>query len=324
MDEIEHRIRAARPASGHRDLPITDRAKRELADLVLYERAPRRRPSRRRRLLRTMAAAGLATVAVVASSIAVASFWSPTSVHAATPPLLSVAPLSGTTESLLSALSGTIDEDAIGETNMLIEVDAWTLATDDDGIATSNTIAPEHYSITRGADGTYATRVTTGQAVDAYGAPVENAIEPGALVWEEAWGPGEYAFLFPGPLPTNASEIGGFLSQAIGASEPITAAKAIQATNDLLFEQQLTPLQWTALIQYFATLPDLVPVGEARDRLGRTGMVFSARDAERAGYQRNLVVSPETGRILATETLYSGDDRTDIASPSVVNYFVWN
>ncbi|QTV79160.1 hypothetical protein [Microbacterium sp. NIBRBAC000506063] len=43
MDEIERRVRAARPTSGHRDLPLTDRAKRELAELALVdETAPAR------------------------------------------------------------------------------------------------------------------------------------------------------------------------------------------------------------------------------------------------------------------------------------------
>lgn len=38
MDDIETRLRAARPTSGYRDLPLTDRAKRELAELMLAER----------------------------------------------------------------------------------------------------------------------------------------------------------------------------------------------------------------------------------------------------------------------------------------------
>ena len=37
MDELERRIRAARPVSGNRTLPLTDRAKRELAELIRSE-----------------------------------------------------------------------------------------------------------------------------------------------------------------------------------------------------------------------------------------------------------------------------------------------
>ena len=40
MGELERRIRAARSVSGSRDLPLTDRAKRELAELLLSEPAP--------------------------------------------------------------------------------------------------------------------------------------------------------------------------------------------------------------------------------------------------------------------------------------------
>lgn len=103
----------------------------------------------------------------------------------------------------------------------------------------------------------------------------------------------------------------------------LTTAAAIQATNDLLFEQELSPTQQSALLGFFASRPDLRALGTVTDRAGRAGIAFAATDPDQPEYERYLLVSPDTGAVLATETVYVGQDRTDIASPSVVNYFVW-
>jgi len=220
-------------------------------------------------------------------------------------------------------MSQQVDPTTPAPADVTIGVEAWTLQTNDEGKAVSSAVAPERYVITRGSDGSYNTTVTTGQAVDGAGKPIDDAPAPGELVWEEAWGPGEYQFLYPSPFPENVDLVAAYFRDATGAEGPISAMSAIQATNDLLFEQQLAGKQLIALLQYFASQPDLTPLGEVKDRLGRDGVAFAAVDADRPGYERHLIVSPDTGRILATETIYTGTDRTDIASPSVVNYFVW-
>ncbi len=323
MDDLERRVRAARPLSGHRDLPLSDRAKRELADLLLAtsHASRRRRDFRRGRVLRAVGATAVAATVAVLGGIAASSLLTPDRAYAATPPILSVSPTSETTEELLTVISQHVDSTPTDPAQ--ISVEAWTLQTDDDGKAVSSSVVPERYEITRGSDGSYSTTVTTGQAVDGTGAPIGDAPEPGEPVWEESWKPGEYQFLFSAPFPEDAGLVGTYFRQALATEGPLTAAAAIQATNDLLFEQQLSGPQLTALLQFFATQPDLYPLGEVTDRLGRPGVAFTADDPDRPGYERHLIVSPETGRILATETLYIGTGRTDIASPSVVNYLIW-
>ena len=80
MDELERRIRAARPMSGNRDLPLSDRAKRELADLVLSSphampgRRPPAQPLRRKTRLRTQRLVGVAAGLVVAIAISTIIF----------------------------------------------------------------------------------------------------------------------------------------------------------------------------------------------------------------------------------------------------------
>ncbi|MFK0403142.1 hypothetical protein ACIQTT_12480 [Microbacterium sp. NPDC090225] len=87
MDEIERRIRHARPASGHRDLPLTDRAKRELGELIIADGAQgtaRQVAFRRRRRAWVFvpAAAAAVAVAVVVGTIAL---WPSSAPEALTP-----------------------------------------------------------------------------------------------------------------------------------------------------------------------------------------------------------------------------------------------
>lgn len=330
MDELEKRVRAARPLSGHRDLPLTDRAKRELADLMLSAVPPdsaqrTARRSRRRRARQVTGSTAIAASLVVLGIITAAPMLSPEPAYAATPELLSVHPVPGTTFELLTDLRHRLDETPTGDqpANFTINVEAWTLQSDDDGAATGSTVAPEKYHITRDADGAYSTRVTAGQAVDSAGQPIVERTSPGALIWEESWNPGDYQFLYTSSAPESADLISSYFSDALDTPEPLSAASAIQATNDLLFEQRLSATQLSALLEYFAQQSDLSVLGEVSDRLGRTGVVLAAVDPQSPDYERRLIVSPETGSILATETVYTGTDRTDIPSPSVVNYFVW-
>ena len=88
-------------------------------------------------------------------------------------------------------------------------------------------------------------------------------------------------------------------------------------------EQRLNGTQQVALLNYLAELSDLNVAGPVVDRLGRNGILFTAKSTDRAGYEEHLIASPDTGQILATETVYIGSGRTDIHSPSVVNYYLW-
>ncbi|GGH33748.1 hypothetical protein [Microbacterium album] len=340
MDEIERRIRAARPVSGHRDLPLTDRAKRELAELMLAEpelcddyrpvsarRSQSRSRSQRRRKRRL---AGLGVAGGMATAIgifAAAMVLAPQSVHAATPPLLAIRQDATPAEELLTRMSESRERaaSAVPTEVVTIRLQAWTLHTEDDGIATSTVVAPESYELTRTAGGAYRTVVTAAQPVDRNGDPIDSdeAPEPGGVIWEENWGPGEYQFFFPDALPENAEDIREYLMAATGSTEPLSAVEAIQATNDLLFEQKLNPRQEAALLSYFAELADLHTSGSVNDRLGRDGIAFVAHDPNQPDYDSYLIVSPESGRILATEVVYHGTERTDIDSPSVVNYYAW-
>lgn len=326
MDELERRLRAARPISGHRDLPLTDRAKRELADLMLAEpaRAPRRTGVRPHRWnLIVYAAAAAAAVLTVVPVVATLTMQP---AHAATPPMLTTTTVSNNARDLLEEMGDVVADDLSQQMTdpTQITVQTWVLHTDDDGDPLSSVVVPENFAITQTSDGTRTVTVTAGAPIDREGRPASGNTVPaeGAPLWEEAWEPGEYLPLYPNSLPTEPAQIAAFFAEVVG-EEP-SAAQLIPELNSLLLEQTLSPAQESALLRYASTLPDIELVGSTTDRLGRDGMVFTATNPDQPDYAQRLIVSPTTGHILATETIYIGTTRTDIASSSVVSYFAWN
>lgn len=333
MDELEQRIRGARPVSGHRNLPLSDRAKRELAELMLVDAVRTTRTQRRPRRPRRsgfLKAAGVATAitsVIAAGAIATNAIMVPQAAHAATPPLLDTTATSETAQELLTQMSQAAEDHAkTPEGSYTISLQTWTLAITDDGLSQSTSIVPENHEFTRTADGAFATRVTYAQPIDQNGSPLNTDDLPaaGELSWEDSWEPGEYQFAFPGHFPVKPEDVGSYLATVSGATLPLSASESIQAMNSLLAEQQLDAKQQVALLTYLANLPDLRVAGTTIDRLGRDGVVFTSEDLGYRGYEDHIIISLATGQILATERIYHGTFRTDIPSPSVVNYYLWN
>lgn len=327
MDDLERRIRAARPVSGHRDLPLTDRAKRELADLVLadVETSPPARYPRPRAVWHW--ALGAAVVVVALAVSLPLSTTTPVRAHAATPPLLTVTPLPGTAQERLHAL-GTlaaaqpVSSDA--RKAIQISVEAWTLSTDDDGVSRSSAVVPEHYERTRLPDGTLTQVVTAGIPI---GPAPSVGPTPGTVLQRETWPRGQDAYLFTTSAPVDPKRVAAFLARPDEAALPLSASDAIEKIGSLLLEQSLNPAQNAAILAALADLPDLSLAGTTTDRLGRAGIMFSGSPSVRPGYSgyvEHIVIDPNTGRILSVECTYNGTDRTDIPSPSVVDYFAWH
>ena len=315
MDDLERRIREARPVSGHRDMPLSDRAKRELAELMMSASAPQRRmtrtPRRRRTATRIIASALAVAAAGVIGTIAALSLLPPGTAYAATPPLLEVAPVAGTTAEILTRISERVVDDHMTTSPdaYRIDVQAWSLDTEDDGEELSSEVVAQNYAFARAADGSFTTTVT-----------VASSGEP---LWAQTWSATEYTPRFDQPFPEQIDDVRDYFARAAGEAAPLTAGALIGEATDLLMEQQLTSAQLTTLLEYFASLPDLAPLGEVTDRLGRPAMAFAAVDPRWPDVTKHLIVSTETGRIIATESIYAGTGRTDIPSPSVTDYYLW-
>jgi hypothetical protein len=159
--------------------------------------------------------------------------------------------------------------------------------------------------------------------IDKSGHPVSDPEAPplGTLMADEDCS--EAGQLFPEPPPDDPTKLADYLSETsglpgIGAS----AADAIpEVSNGLLQERIPNPAQEAALLEFYASLPDLEVLGSAQDRLGRQVWVFAAPFRNES--QERLLVDANTGHVVGEEAIYQGTSRKDLPSPAVFQYIVF-
>ena len=330
MDELERRIRAARPMSGNRDLPLSDRAKRELADLVLSSphampgRRPPAQPHRRKTRLRTQRLVGVAAGLVVAIAISTIIFNIVPSrpASAATPELLPTTAVTASTHEVLDELKA-VHQASNTPPSDRIRLQSWELNTEvnDRGDIVSSSVEPQWSETVFLGDGSVHFLLT---AADPFPGQQSEGLHPaGTILADQTFGPGEYVSPYSDPAPTDPALVGTYLARYAGEDAPLTAGSAIQEISGLLSSVILTPDQEGAILAYLQTLDTLTVAGKVTDRLGRDGIAFQAADRRPGEIEDLLIISSTTGSIIATETLYVGSERTDIASPSVIDYTAW-
>lgn len=124
-------------------------------------------------------------------------------------------------------------------------------------------------------------------------------------------------------LPTDPSGVGEFLREygGLGRSDLPSYLVTIRW---LMLDYTLTPEQDSALLEFLAGQQGLESRGYTVDRGGRDAYAFSALDGAPVNLEYQLLVSPETGRILSMETVYVGPPAGDLASPAVLEYTLWD
>lgn len=330
MDELERRIRMARPVSGYRTLPLTDRAEKELAGLVStrpltaadHRRARRTAPNR----LMPLAVATAAAVVVIALGLTLFLPTAPT--YAATPPLLEVSPVPQPREELLMGLSqkvklGTETPTPDPEVTQISAV-AWSLVVMSDGENQTANVVNLDYDITVKSDGAVHQIVKAGSSVDADGRSVTEGVPAvGELISEDEWAVGSPELRFSEPLPSESRQIPAYFAKTYETTELPDAALVINSVADLMRQRQLSSTEEATVLEYFAHEAGLKVVGAVTDRLGRDAIAFSAAHEDDPSYEEYLLVAPDSGQILAVETHYIAQGRDDIPSPSVTGYFAW-
>lgn len=326
MDEIERRIRAARPVSGNRTLPLTDRAKRELADLLIAEsHVTQEKKPRWLHRSRLLGLAGLVLLAV-----AVGVFWphSGQHAHAIGPPALVIEPINSAPEKALTDLAAAAAQSIPtppSDQEVVITMQSWYLHMTvlDEDVDPSLTVVSPEKSVTRIApDGSFSRVVTAGIPHDESGNFATSEIAPGTVLSTVDRGPDEYIPTFSGPAPREAAKVGAFLTEGAGFDVTESANNAFHAVAYLLAEQRLDGAQTSALIAFLGTLPDYKVAGTAQDRLDRPALVLTAvRPGDQ--YTDYLLLDQESGEVLAIESVYTGDSRTDMHAPTVMSYEAW-
>ena len=371
MDEIERRIRAARPLSGSRDLPLTGRAKSELAELLLgtpvgpedryreiaaaataelQRRAALAHESEVVPRLESVAGEGQASVrpAPTASrgrrwgrvrrggivSIVAAMFaalagllFSVASAAALTPPLLTFTPIDAPREQVIAELAAAAraQEPPDPDEPQVIETIGWWLRLSgrEDGTleADKTVIWPEERLETIHPDGSRELTVIAGERWDRYRVRPADSPAPGTVLQEEAWGPGEYEPVFPEPKFSDAEGFRALLTEVGPASvdDPYLSFYEVQT---LISEWHLTGDQIGEVVEFLGSFPEVDVAGTTTDRLDRDAIALVALNSD-GSRSESLLFDPETGRLLAAESVQLTDDLAGVDAPAVTSYTLW-
>lgn len=327
-DRLSKLLRAADPGTVKRDGPLSERGLRELEEYeakeAAFERAYRR-DQRRPAKHRTWRVVPLATVGAFAVMLLVAVFTlasilRPAPAVAVTPPLLDLTRVSAAAPELLREIEAMRRTGQ--EPGNTIRAQTWALNTTfaEDGTTEFTVVEPQWSETTFQIDGSVRYRLVAAEPFP--GQKDDGLPAPGTVLADESFQPGDWdAPLEDGP-PTRADEVGTYLA-AFAGDEELSTGQTLREISTILSNYLLTSEQEAALIGYLSGVSNMQVSGSTTDRLGRTGIVFSATDRAPGEYEDRLIVSLRTGQILATETLYVGTSRTGIQAPAVVDYTAW-
>ena len=329
-DDIENTIRNAKPGTSHRTDPVSEKGLRLLQSIRSMnpqQQSRDHRPKRhRQRLLgRTgmTLVTGTTAVLFVIAAVMVNILQTMAPVHAATPELLHITAAPETIAEVTEELSrGHTHSPESPPTTNTLRLTEWSLHSlvNDKGEIESSEIEPQWRELTFLADGTTRFRILAGESFA--GQDASKLPRPGTILEDttyDATNPFEHSSTYAKEPPTDAALMNDYLATTIGVEIP-TTAEYFKAITGLLSNRLITAEQEFALLEFIATLPNIELDGTTTDRLDRRGVVVRVTEKD---YAHLLVLSPQTGKFLAAETIYIGSSRTDIPSPAVTSYIAW-
>lgn len=309
MKNIDILIKLAAPS-----VEYGPRAEADLAR-ILATPTPRPLPKPRSRGIY-----GLAAALVLIALISGVALFRPTPASA-TPPLLTTTPIAGAAHEHLMALAD-LRRRAPAQ-HGAVELHAWTLVTEIDEtgkISTSHT-SPTITTTTFHADDSQTRHTVAGTPFP--GQDPTGLQPPGTLLENSEVPPDQPTSAWlPSPLPTKGAALPEWIQATFG-SDPTDTEHSTANLLSIIPTTPITPAQEASVLEYLATQPDVTLLGEVTDRLGRPGLQFRAGTTTDDNYEQLLVVSTDTGQVIAAETVYTGQDRTDITAPAVTSYEAW-
>ena len=320
MDDLERRVRRARPLSGHRDLPLTDRAKRDLADIILSAGADlRRRPTRARRrppagllvaMLSTMVVIVVAPIGFILGQAEKHTSNTDQTVSVLRP-LATRSPSSGGEYEFLPP-----DDDVISDgRDRSFSYQSWDVAE----TSSMDAISPVIHVITHDEDGSRTETVVTPSLEDEPPADLRGL----PLVEEKGWGPGEFVSPYLAPVPSDVEKVDAYLASIGGYKKGLSGDKALRTVAELLKVQRINSTQCLTLVASLVARSDIAVSGEVTDREGREGLALTTTSVDAGQEQPSLVVSPDGTRILGFELVRKGAERDGTRVSAVVSYIIW-
>jgi len=323
MADLDDELRSANPLTIRRSSPLSPRAERELAELLAAPVEPA--VASRRWTFPAIGFAAAASIAVIAAVVfAVTNIGQPGPASAAAPPILETTPLGDDLDDVLAQLADRARAQPIPSTStQTIRMEAWSAQIEADAPTSSYYVQPEEIEKSWAPDRSGSWKSWAGEIRYGQPAPGEQPLEPGTILRDDHYEPGQFTLFYRDAPPDDAVELEAYLRTAGGLGNEPEAADFFAAIEGMRYERTLTGPQTAAALDLLAGLPDVTLAGTVTDRLGREGIVIQTERA--SGTHRILLIfSPETGLLLSCESIYLGGiPDFALEFPTVINYYAW-
>ena len=330
MDDLERRIREANPNGVDRSTPLSARAEADLVTLLATPAVPAITVSavavRRRPRLAISLLSGMVAALVIGVVIVTGALIPEPPASAAGLPLLGETPVDGTVDEVIDRMimsaRKSSEEDATGTRRTAYE--AWS-ASILVGEEKSVDVFVQPVEVERAWSADLSGRIVTRAGAVVMGALPrgEPSYEPGDVIDDSSFAPGEYPLLFPEAPPATGEALRAYLAGVFGLTEATTTGEWFSAIGDLRTDWPLSSKQNLAVLELVKTLPG-VTATSVTDRIGRHGIALQTESRADGGFRDLLIFDSRTGVLNSAESVYLGG-LTDIDLPAmtVLNYTAW-
>lgn len=319
-DALDDLLRRSNPATTPLDEPLTVR-QHAIMDRIVAD-PPR---SRRHRAWQVAlpAAAVVTALAVVVVWIlnpfnaAPAMAWGPTPLSFVSSPM--------TLEEAIALTRERADSEGVQEPVRGSTITAWNLQVTDDGTPRrAAVIRPSVTEIVWAEDLSGRMVTSVGVPFSADGVdeqmPSDSTVEPGTVLDERTYGPGEFPILFPDATMFTPSQFKELLLTV--APDRELPGDAVGIVQTLLSEWTLTTAQHADLLDALTEYDSLRLLGTSIDRLGRDVIGIAAPAS--GDREVTLLISLDTGRIVGAEdTVLGQNDALGVPAGTVISYSLW-
>jgi hypothetical protein len=322
-DELDELFRRLDPATTPEDAPLT------VAQLALRDRitgAGKLKAGRAwsRPLWWSIMLPAIATTVI--ALVVIFSFTSTPRAIALTPPPLQFTGTGESPREVLAAAEHALKEGPAVEAERATSSTGWYLQVDEHEHAkTTAVIAPQVTTIRWAPDQSGEVTIVAGKAywADESDNPIPPAESPapGTVISQMTIPAGELGAPTVDPPGTTAAEMSEWLT-AMGLPADADAADLIDTINLAMTYWTMTNEQHALLLQQLLEREDVTVVGTGTDRSGRDVVGVTADSTRFPGTRRLLLISTDTGRIVAEENLRTAPHGA-LPAGSVISYTLW-
>lgn len=305
------------------DGPLDHNAERQLDRLL------RERPSGARSRARLLW--GLAATGVVATLVSALLFTAQTTAPAIAAPRPLVVRADSTPVSLktLAERARADAEDAAPELRKGTHVQSWSMGMSEDKPPIT---LPEERIVRWNADDSHTEIVVAtdprhpGRPVLVEGGDEPRVVDDGHVLSRQTYPPSWSDAPPQSPPPRDAAGLSAYLEEAVRAylsdhSKPLSTSELLDATEILLDHWTLGARESAVLAELLADAEGLRPVGQVRDRLGRSGQAYVY---ETSGARHMLIMDPVNGAVLGLETTFTeAEPEYGVKAGDVMSYSTW-